>query len=309
MVEPDIRPRRRLARASLRGGFTLIEVTVTVLIMTMLLVSITQILTAARTSRDTIHNIQETQLAGPAILDLIVRDLRGILTTNLRPDGVLRIRNRVILGQDADSLDLVTTTDGLIWNYDGERPVRADVNEVGYRIRPNPDSDDFLEIYRREDFGVDDEPFESGSYSFLHDRLKSFDILVYAEDGPDAEPLDEWDPTGGDEEMQGLPARLEIALTLELAPRLVREQLSIAPIDRRTITYRRVIRIPEILRVSQAETPRLAIPGLPSETPEGGGEGGEETPEDENEDGGGGGGGPGGGDVDGLGDGEGPDGD
>src|SRR5262249_15221466 len=56
-----------------RAGFTLVEVLLTLLIMGMIMVSMTQILTAARTSRDTIHNIQETELAGPAILDMIER--------------------------------------------------------------------------------------------------------------------------------------------------------------------------------------------------------------------------------------------
>ena len=64
-------------RRGTRAGFTLVEVLLTLLIMSMIMVSLTQILTAARTSRDTIHNIQETQLAGPAILDLVERDLRG----------------------------------------------------------------------------------------------------------------------------------------------------------------------------------------------------------------------------------------
>lgn len=50
------------------AGFTLVEVLVTLLIMGGIMVSMTQILGAARNTRDTIHNIQETQLAGPAIL-------------------------------------------------------------------------------------------------------------------------------------------------------------------------------------------------------------------------------------------------
>ena len=70
--------------------------------------------------------------------------------------------------------------------------MRSDVHEVGYRLRPNPTDDDFLEIYRREDFGVDDEPFDGGNYTFLHDRVKRFDVQVFTEDGPDAEPLDDW---------------------------------------------------------------------------------------------------------------------
>lgn len=257
---------RAMRRAADRGraGFTLIEVLVTVLIMGMLMVSITQILSSVRMSRDTIHNIQETQLAGPAILDLIERDLRGLVTCNIPLENQIRIRNHVMLGQDGDSIDFITTTDSLLWTYDGDRAVRADINEVGYRLRTSPENDDFLEIYRREDFGLDeDEPYDGGGYMFLHDRIKSFDILAYAEDGIDAEEFEDWNTEYADDEFRGVPAWIEITLTLETAPRLNREQIAIAPVDRRTYVYRRIIRFPESLRVPPDKTPRVAIPTAP----------------------------------------------
>jgi len=248
-------------------GFTLIEVVLTVLIMSMLLVSITKVLTAARTSRDTIHNIQETQQAGPAIMDMIERDLRGIWTTNIPPQSHIRIKNRVELGLDSDGIDFISSTNGKQVFYENDRAIRADINEVGYRLRPSKENDDFLEIYRREGFGVDEEPFDGGNYIFLHDRVKSFDIQIFEEDGPDAEPIEEWNYGGEDEEQWGLPARIEITLTLELAPRIMREQLAIAPVDRRTMVYRRVIRLPEESRLSAENIPRIGIPGPPGSGP------------------------------------------
>lgn len=246
-----------------RAGFTLVEVLLTLLIMGGIMLSMTQILTAARTSRDTIHNIQETQLAGPAILDLVERDLRGIFTYDRTRSLQLRVKNRVILGYDADSLDFVTTTDGLSYQEFEDRFVRGDVNEVGYRLRPNADSaDQFLEIYRRESFGVDDDPFEGGNFMFLHDRVKGFDIQCFAKDGPNEQPVEEWG-TGKNDENIGLPARIEITLTLELAPRLVNEQISILPNDRRTLTYKRVIRLPEGLRGAENLIPIPKIPDVP----------------------------------------------
>ena len=62
---------KRRSPCSKTAGFTLAEVLVTILIMGGILVSITQILHAARMSRDTINNLRERQLAGPAIMDLI----------------------------------------------------------------------------------------------------------------------------------------------------------------------------------------------------------------------------------------------
>jgi type II secretion system protein J len=253
-----------------RAGFTLIEVLLTLLIMGGIMVSITQILTAARISRDTVHNIQETQLAGPAILDLIERDLRAITVYDRTRAAHLRVQNRVMLGLDGDGLDFVTTTDGLVTREEEGRFVRTDVNEVGYRLRQSAGSDQFLEMYRREGYGVDEEPFDGGDFQFLHERVKGFDVQCFAADGPDEEPVDEW----GKDDSIGLPARIEVTLTLELAPRLVNEQLRIAPIDRRTVVYRRVIRLPESLRLEETATPMPKVP----EPPRAQGQAGQQTP-------------------------------
>ncbi len=242
------------------AGFTLVEVLLTLLIMAGIMVTVTQILTASRTSRDEIHNIQERQLAGPAILARMEQDLRAVFSLDSSPGQVLRVQNRVLSGFDADTIDLVCTVDGVMPFRDkpNEPFRRADVNEVGYRLRQRPDSDDFLEIYRREDFGVDEDPFEGGRFALLHDRIKSFNVQIYEEDGPEAEPVEEWS-SAESQEYVGIPARLEIELTIELAPRLVREQLVI---DTRTITYKRIFRFAEALRHALAIQPKPRIPSI-----------------------------------------------
>lgn len=246
-----------------RGGFTLVEVLLVLLIMGGVMLSMTEILTAARTSRDTIHNIQETQNAGPAILDMIERDLRGLSVYDRTRARHLRVKNRVTLGFDADSLDFVGTTDSLVLHEQDHRFVRGDQNEIGYRLRPNPENDQFLEIYRREGYGIDDDPFEGGNFVLLHDRVKGFDIQCFRKDGIDEQPVDEWAADDRSEDI-GLPARIEITLTLELAPRLVNEQLLVQSIDRRTVVYKRVIRFPESLRLAEEKLPVPTIPRTPS---------------------------------------------
>jgi prepilin-type N-terminal cleavage/methylation domain-containing protein len=258
-----------------RHGFTLIEVMLTLMIMAGIMVTITKILTAARKSRDEIHNIQERQLAGPAIMHRLERDLRSIFSFNRDPRFALRIRDRVSQGFDADTIDFVATTDSLMpYRENAAEPFRrADINEVGYRLRPRPDSDDFLELYRREDFGVDDAPFDDGRFHLLHDRVKGFNIEVYEEDGPEAEPIDSWGTD--DDEFIGFPARIDIELTIELAPRLVREQLVL---DRRTMSYKRVIRFPEVLRLAMNIQALPTVPVIEPPTAENtaGGAGGED---------------------------------
>ena len=255
---------RAAIRSAGTAGFTLVEVLLVIVIMSMMFVSISQLMTAARRTRDTIHNYQEMQLAGPAVLELMSRDLRGIFTTGRPRREWLEIVDRTVNGQDADRIDFGTTTDSLVVMLsDGNRSVRADINEVGYMLRPNPSNDEFLEIYRREDFGIDQEPFEGGEYIFLSDQVKGFNIEVFTEDGPDAEPYDGWGERSGDEELVGLPAWIRLSLTVELKPRIDRESMDFSGKDRRTMTYTRVVRFPEGLRTEEGEIPRLALPSAP----------------------------------------------
>ncbi len=255
---------RNLTRSQ---GFTLVEVLLVIVIMSMMFLSISKLMQAARRTRDTIHNYQEMQLAGPAVLELMIRDMRGLFTTSRPRNSWLEVTDRTVNGQDADRIDFVATTDSLVVTLDdGSESLRADVNEVGYMLRPNAANDEFLEIYRREDFGVDEEPFEGGSYIFLSEQVKGFNIEVFTEDGPDAEPYDAWGERSGDETLVGLPAWIRLALTVELKPRIDRESMDFSGRDRRTMTYTRVVRFPEGLRVAEGEIPRLGLPLAPGGT-------------------------------------------
>jgi hypothetical protein len=249
-----------------RGGFTVVEVLLALLIMSMMFTSITQLMTAAKSTRDSIHNMQETQLAGPAVLDMLERDLRSIFTTGLPRSAWLKVTDRVVGGLDADRIDFVTTTDSLIARIENDEvPKRSDLNEVGYMLRPNPRNDEFLEVYRREDFGIDEEPHEGGEYTFLSDQVKGFDIEVYFEDGPDVDPLDEWDSASDDEDKSGLPASVKLSITIELKPRIDRESLDVANFRKRTVTYTRWVRMPEDLRFAAGQFPRLSLPPGPTD--------------------------------------------
>ena len=257
-----------------KAAFTIVEVLLTVTIMGLMMVAITRLLTSVRVTRDRIHNIQETQMAGPVIVDMIVRDLYAIHVADRPRELHLRIQDRVEYGLDADRIDFVASTDAREAFIDGERQLRADLCEVGYVTRVRPDDDQFLELFRREAFGVDDDPFAGGNYTFLTDRVKSLVIDVYIEDGPDVEPLQDWGLNSQDTETHGLPAWIEIRLTLENAPRLLREQIERSSRERATVTYIRTIRFPEGLRFKDdTEVPRF---GIPQEPTEGSGEDGED---------------------------------
>lgn len=256
------------------AGFTLVEVLIAALIMGMMFMSISKLMQSARQTRDTIHNLQETQLAGPAILEMLSSDIAGLFTVNRERQFWVGITDRTVNGLDADRIDFVTTSDSLLAIPDlgdDDRPVRADYNEVGYVLRPNPDNDEFLELYRREDYGIDEEPMRGGEYTFLTNQVKGFNIEVFEEDGPDAEPVDDWGPAASDPERIGLPAFAKITLTIELKPRIDRESMDRTGRDRRTIDYVRYVRFPERLRFEEEAIPRLTIPSAPGAAGEGDG--------------------------------------
>ena len=248
------------------AGFTLVEVLIAALIMGMMFMSISKLMQSARQTRDTIHNLQETQLAGPAILEMLSSDIAGLFTFNRERQFWVGITDRTVNGLDADRIDFVTTSDSLLAIPDlgdEDQPLRADYNEVGYVLRPNPDNDEFLELYRREDYGIDEEPMRGGEYTFLTNQVKGFNIEVFEEDGPDSDPVDDWGPSAGDPERIGLPAYAKITLTIELKPRIDRESMDRSGRDRRTIDYVRFVRFPERLRFEEEAIPRLTIPNAP----------------------------------------------
>ncbi len=267
-----------------RAGFTLVEVMITLMIMSMVLLALAKILTGARRTRDIIFNVQESQLAGPAILDMVESDLRGIFVMNRKVLDILRVEDRANSGMDSDRLDFVTSSNSRTLTPNDQRTkfLRADITEVGYCLRPNPDfPGEFMEIYRREGFGVDTEPFTSGTYTFLHDRILRFDIQVFNEDGVDAEPLDSWGMEQGDSEHRGLPTRLEIELEIELSPRLINEYSTTkSAAMKRRVLYRRIIHFPASQHLAMGIRPVMRIPVItPPENASGtGGAGGPRDP-------------------------------
>ena len=263
-----------------RAGFTIIEVMIAVAVMSLMLVSILQVLSAVRTTRDRIHNMQETQLAGPIIMDQIQQDLLAIHTLGRSKIDHLRVVDRVQYGLDADRVDFVTSSTSREPFYIDGKVRRSQICEVGYVTRTNPDDDEFLELYRREDYGVDEEPFAGGTYTFMSNRVKALRIEVFEQDGIDEEPLMEWgNPESSEAEQMGLPASIVISLVLENNPRLLQEQGEFNSTQLMTVTYQRTIRFPEMMRAQEDQLAFLAIPTSPTapgEPGEGEGEGDEQ---------------------------------
>ena len=253
-------------------GFTLLEVMLAVAITAMVMLTVSTTFLATLQARETVASLRESTEAGPRILTLLERDLRGLWHHNIHDNRVLVGQNLDIAGFDSDRIDLVTTTDAvgvLIDTYD--LPQKPSICEVGYWLRENRKIPGLMELWRREDPMVDDDLLTGGTFQLVHDRLKSFSIKYYETTGYEAEELLEWDSSTEDR----LPRRIEIEFTLErkLTSLNVVSDLELEDFEEVSKPYKRHIvldrRYTEILQPGVAMIPVLPLP--PEEAQQGAG--------------------------------------
>lgn len=254
---------KRAARSLRRAGFSLLEVIIALAIMGMVMVAVMQTLDGTRLAVDTIHNIMETENTGPRILEQMRRDLEAVAVNDVKDRRLLKGEDQTLLGAQADRLDLLVARRGsLPMDLPGrsEQMIFAPLNEVGYRLRQNPRSRDFLELYRREDPLVDEDPFRDGSYTLLYDRVVSLDIRYL--EAPDLTP--NWEDDWDSEVRDALPFAVDIFLEIEVQPRRSLESLGILGANRARLEFSEVYHVPERTRWTFRNRLR---PGLTAEDP------------------------------------------
>jgi type II secretion system protein J len=282
------------------AGFTLVEVLVTLAITSLIMLGLQITLNSTIFAHDDIAIDVAEVREGPALLDLIERDLRSLYTFNVRDGIAVQGQLERHLGRRGDRLDFLTCTNSSARLHDPLSPqdephmISTDITEVGYRVRVRSDHGDFLELWRREDPSFDDKPFEGGDYQLLHNRITRFEIAYLDKLGEDAEELEEWDM----QERKVLPAALRISLTLQSQPELVGEYANARSVVMAELPYQRTIPLSPSFAAALKVRPARPVPidENDAETGAGGGAGGgADDPTLADGAGGDGGGGPGGG--------------
>ncbi|MEY4830303.1 MAG: hypothetical protein RLZZ562_2099, partial [Planctomycetota bacterium] len=195
-----------------QSGFTLIEVLLAVGITSMVMLTVGVTFRVTLEARAVVDELAESTGAGPRILGLLERDLRGLWTYNIKNNKVLVGTSRDVGSFEADRINLITTTDSIGYVLDDRNvPHQTSVCEVGYWLKQNPRYRDLIELWRREDPMVDDDLVTDGRFQLVHDRFKSFKITYYRELGYASEALHEWDSSVED----ALPRRIKVEFTLE----------------------------------------------------------------------------------------------
>ncbi len=253
----------RLRSRSGDRGFTMIELLIVISIMGGIMAAIYGVLFGTLNGKRQVELRVEGARIGPLILDQIERDIRHVYAANLDFRKVFVGKNYRISGKDADKVHLVSYTPSTMRIEERDKLVFADVNEIGYVVTqsqngPNGENNsDFMTLWRREDFFVDDEPLEGGEGIPLYRRILGFKIRYFDQRGKDAKEEEKWDP----DSHPNLPAAMEISLDYEVEPRDRSTTLSNEELIHRRFSCRRFITFGD--EYAAAMSVRSATPTAP----------------------------------------------
>jgi prepilin-type N-terminal cleavage/methylation domain-containing protein len=261
------------------AGFTLIEVLLAVAIGAILLTTAFASLDTALTTRRAVADHSTPYAVGPAILDALEADLRNAHFYDMKENDAFWGVDGDLLGREADALSFVTASLCKVGEPELKStvmPGRADsierrspMTEVQYVCRRGPNGTGEIELWRREDFYVDDSIHDGGIYRLVYDRVYEFKLeYVRRDSGPtgsfggdrniDGMRADGWNAI----EERGLP-RAVIA-TLSIFARESEEQ-SLLRAEPRVFVFRRWIPLPQVHETAKAERDVATYDGRLSE--------------------------------------------
>jgi hypothetical protein len=158
-----------------------------------------QILWNTVRKKDAIREGLEGPSIEQAILDQIMRDFRYIYyrAGQFPADAGFWGRSKQLGGKDADRVDFLTCRSSKVTTLeDADQPTGdSPVSETGYALKPNDRVPQWLELWRREDYFVDDDPTDGGRFDLLYDKVRSFELRYFPvpEENRDVKGLEEWD--------------------------------------------------------------------------------------------------------------------
>jgi type II secretion system protein J len=193
--------------SSAASGFTLVEVMLAVLILSILMSLAYGIVLSTVKANERIEDISQSSEIGPAILSIVRRDLESAFVSDPRAEEFVAVDRKAGNG-DRDRVDFIAATMSYGDEREGgEAPLFHSVNEVGYQLVDSREESGVGVLYRREDLFVDREPLRGGRLSELHARVQSFNLSFW--DGQD------WRPEWNSKLMEGkLPQAIRVELTL-----------------------------------------------------------------------------------------------
>jgi prepilin-type N-terminal cleavage/methylation domain-containing protein len=191
-----------MMRFARQRGMTLIEITVAVAILATVVGLMYKVIDGTIRGRDLADEGLTTPKVSNAVLGQIFKDFRYIWWGGLVGDAGFLGKNGTRAGKDADIVQFITARRSRISGLEdgggrtGEEST-SPLSEVGYALRANDLEGDgeWLELWRREDYFVDDDPLKGGSWTLVYDKIRKFDLAYYPtpDKSQEREGLEEWD--------------------------------------------------------------------------------------------------------------------
>lgn len=197
---------RRGSRA--RGGFTLVEVVVSLAVLSMIGVMAWTTMSSTLMARDLLQQEDEIDRSARSAMDRIQREISlAFLTKNLQ---AIQSYQTVFVGKDSSDCDQ-------IWfaSKSHRRTRKAaresDQTEITLWCESDPDNRNRSVLLHRESQRIDHEPDKDGAIAPLARNVERFDLRYL--DNRTGEWTDEWDSLGS-EQTNRLPRAVQVVLVL-----------------------------------------------------------------------------------------------
>lgn len=183
-----------MTRHARQSGFTLVEVLLAMAIAGILFTILFSALDGVVKARETVADYSTPYAVGPAILDTIAADLGNVYFYDLKDHDGLWGADAEVGGREADGLSFVaaelsrdgepTLMSNIVVGRSQAHERRSVTTEVQFVCRESRTHPGDLELWRREDFYVDDLPHEGGIYRLVYDRVFSLKFEYIRRDQP-----------------------------------------------------------------------------------------------------------------------------
>ncbi len=193
------------------GGFTLLEILLAVVVLTLLLSGVYAVLLGTLRAVERVEYVTQRAEIGPGILRVVARDFEHAVMPGGAAPGAFRSKSQNYGGFSLDQVDFVANVPALgplEGGIDAGPPRPSPMNEVGYRLEPNPFAPGLFKLYRRESWFVEGDPLAGGMLYEVYDRVRSFSLEYF--DGK------EWKEEWSSGDAGGLPMAVRIGLGVEI---------------------------------------------------------------------------------------------
>jgi general secretion pathway protein J len=201
---------RRARSLRVRRGLTLIEVLVSLAVMSLIASVLYGAFDGMARSRAGLERISDRYHQGRTALSRISRELQeSFISLHVPLDANMQTRKTALIGLDqspADRIDFTAFGHVRI----GAGTHESDQCEISYFGSPNPSGG--IDLVRREAKNIDADPQHGGVVQVLAEDIQSFDVQYL--DGLSGEWLPTWDTTNLNGELLRLPQQIRVEIVL-----------------------------------------------------------------------------------------------